>query len=165
MHLPNNEGQNNYPRIRQVEASHIGDLIRIGDETNLSPWTAQGYLDEIKKSDAVMLRLVAEDNSTIGFIVGRIVIGGSIETQTDAEIYNIAVAKIEQKRGFGQLLFDAFAVICRDKGVINIWLEVRESNQEAIRFYERNGFALIQTRRSFYDNPREHALLMKLILK
>ena len=165
MNLPDNEIQRDYPRIRRVEASHIVDLIRIGDETNLSPWTAQGYLDEMKNVDAIMLRLVAEDNSTIGFIVGRTVLGGDVETTNDAEIYNIAVAQIEQRCGRGQMLFDAFMLACKERQVANIWLEVRESNQKAISFYERNGFSRVQTRPSFYDNPREHALLMKLILK
>src|SRR5256885_817054 len=115
MDLPNTEIKPDHPRIRPIEASHIGDLIRIGVETNLSPWTAQGYLDEMKSSDSVMLRLVAEDNSTIGFIVGRSVIGGEIEPQVDAEIYNIAVAENEQGKRCGQLLFDAFIDICRER--------------------------------------------------
>ena len=152
-------------RIRPVDASHITDLIRIGEETNLSPWSAQSYLDEMKNSDAVMLRLVAEDNSTIGFVVGRFVAGGEIEAVTDGEVYNIAVIENEQRKGFGQLLFDAFSEKCRDKQVINVWLEVRESNHKALAFYEKNGFKRVQIRPSFYETPREHAILMKLALE
>ena len=165
MGFPNGENPTDYPRIRAVETSHIGDLIRIGVETNLSPWTAQGYLDEMKSTEAIMLRLVAEDNATIGFIVGRSIIGGDVHKRIDAEIYNIAVAETEQRQGRGQLLFDAFTDVCKEREVANIWLEVRESNHKAISFYERNGFERTQTRRSFYDNPREHALLMKLAVK
>jgi len=152
-------------RIRPIEASHIADLIRIGEETNLSRWTAQSYLDEMKNPDSVMLRLVGSDNSTIGFIVGRFVLGGEIGTCTDAEIYNIAVTEKEQRQGLGQFLFDAFVAKCLNKKAANVWLEVRESNAKAISFYEKNGFIRVQTRPSFYENPREHALLMKLILE
>lgn len=152
-------------RIRHVEPSHVADLIRIGEETNLSHWSAQSYLEEMKNPDAIMLRLVSEDNSTIGFVVGRFVIGGDIETAVDAEIYNIAVTENEQQKGCGQLIFDAFAAFCREKRVANVWLEVRESNEKAIAFYEKNGFERVQTRPSFYENPREHALLMKLAQK
>lgn len=153
------------PRIRGVEAAHISELIRIGDETNLSHWSAQSYLEEMKNADAVMLRAVGEDNSTIGFVVGRLVVGGDVKMRTDAEIYNIAVTRSEQRRGRGQLLFDSFLAVCREKEAATIWLEVRESNLQAIAFYEKNGFMPVQTRRSFYDNPREHAILMKLVLK
>jgi ribosomal-protein-alanine acetyltransferase len=152
-------------RIRPVEAAHIADLIHIGEETNLSRWSAQSYLDEIKNPDSVMLRLIAEDNSTIGFIVGRFVMGGAIEIATDAEIYNIAVTESEQRKGSGQQLFDAFLQACSRRKADNIWLEARESNKKAIAFYEKNGFEHIQTRPYFYENPREHALLMRLILK
>ena len=152
-------------RIRSIDASHIADLIRIGEETNLSQWSAQSYLDEMKNPDSVMLRLVASDNSTIGFVIGRFVIGGEIETCTDAEIYNIAVTEKEQRKGLGQFLFDAFIAKCLKKKATNVWLEVRESNEKAIAFYEKNGFTAVQTRPSFYENPREHALLMKLVLE
>jgi len=165
MSLADRQNQCGDTRISSVEASHIAELIRIGDETNLSPWTAQNYLDEMKNKDAVLRRLVAEDNSTIGFVVGRFVIGGDIEPARDAEIYNIAVTVSEQRKGCGQRLFDSFLAVCQEKDVGNVWLEVRESNNKAIGFYEKNGFVRVQTRPSFYDNPREHALLMKLILK
>ena len=159
------ENKEIYPRIRPVEASHISDLIRIADQTNLSAWTAQNYLDELQITDSIMLRLESAANKTIGFIVGRIVQGGTIETAIDAEIYNVAIVESEQKKGLGQRLFDAFVVKCRQIGVGNIWLEVRASNQKAIRFYEQNGFGHVQSRNNFYENPREHALLMKLLLK
>lgn len=156
--------QNHDLRIRPVEASHIADLIRIGEETNLSRWTAQNYLDETKNPLAIMLRLVAEDNTTIGFVVGRTVVGGEIETQLDAEIYNIAMDIGHQGSGYGQMLFSAFAEVCSVRQVQNIWLEVRESNKKAIAFYEKNGFITMQTRNNFYSDPREAALLMRLTL-
>ena len=152
-------------RIRPVEASRIGDLIRIGEEAKLSPWTANSYVEELKNPDAIMLRLAGEDNSTLGFIIGRIVPGGEVEARLDAEIYNIAVGEGHQRRGYGQELFDAFVGICHERRAAIIWLEVRESNQKAIRFYEKNGFERVQNRSDFYENPREHALLMRLILK
>lgn len=152
-------------RIRPVEASHIADLIRIGQETNLSPWSAQSYLDEMKNPDAVMLRMINDDNATIGFVVGRLVSAGDTEPRTDAEIYNIAVATRDQRRGCGQTLFESFRDACAVRDASNIWLEVRESNDSALRFYQKNGFERVQSRKHFYENPREHAVLMRLSLK
>ncbi|MFN2500519.1 MAG: ribosomal protein S18-alanine N-acetyltransferase [Pyrinomonadaceae bacterium] len=153
------------PRIRPVESCHIADLIWIGEVTNLSPWSAQNYIDEMKNSDSELLRLESPESTTIGFLVGRFVTAAHDEARTDAEIYNIAVIEHEQRRGYGQLLFDEFTRLCRQREAANIWLEVRESNQKAIDFYRRNGFELVQTRPHFYNSPREHALLMKLSLK
>lgn len=147
--------------IRPVRPSHIADLMRIAEETHLSFWSAQNYLDELKNGDGILMRLKSDSNATIGFVVGRIVLGGLADIEMDAEIYNIAVIPSEQNKGYGQMLFDAFAAVCRERNVRKIWLEVRESNAPAIRFYEKNGFKRVQTRNHFYDNPREHALLMK----
>lgn len=152
-------------RIRTVDSSHIADLIRIADETNLSAWTAQNYLDEFQMPGSIMLRLESALNVTIGFVIGRIVEGGVVAIEQQAEIYNIAIDKSEQGKGFGQMLFDAFIEKCRQYNVTSIWLEVRESNEKAIGFYKTNGFEHVQSRNNFYDNPREAALLMKLILK
>lgn len=149
-------------RIKPVEAHDISSLIRLAEAENLSPWTAQCYLDEMKNPDSVMLRLVSDENSTLGFVVGRFV--PSESGSLDAEIYNIAVKARDQRNGFGQMLFDAFAVKCRTRSVGNIWLEVRESNEKAIAFYTKNGFERVQTRNHFYENPREHGWLMRLVL-
>ncbi len=152
------------PRIRPVDTANIGDLIRIANETNLSHWSAQSYLEEIKNRDSIMLRLVGGDNETLGFVVGRIIPGSVVEKVLEAEIYNIAVTETHQRKGLGQTLFDSFRSECLEKKAANIWLEVRESNSKAIAFYEKNRFESIQTRTHFYENPREHAILMKLEL-
>lgn len=165
MTIPHQTDHRDEPRICPVEAVHIHDLIQIADATNLSPWSATCYLDELKNTDSIMLRLVSGDNTNIGFIVGRIVAGGEVETRCDAEIYNIAVIENERHNGRGQFLLDAFLSACKSRAAVNIWLEVRESNATAIRFYERNGFIRLQTRNHFYSDPREHAILMGLILK
>jgi len=158
MKTPGDEGC----RICRVDATHVADLINIGRETNLSPWSAASYLDEIKNPSSVMLRLVSDENETVGFVVGRLVIGGTIETSYDAEIYNIAVASGHQGNGFGQILLGSFLAEVTALGARNVWLEVRESNKKAIDLYRRNGFENVQTRPNFYDEPREAALLMRL---
>src|SRR5689334_7547047 len=95
-------------RIRPIETAHIGELIRLGESANLSPWTAENYIEELKNPDAIMLRLVSNDNATVGFIVARIVIGGVIEATIDAEIYNIMIETHYRRQGLAQMLFDNF---------------------------------------------------------
>lgn len=144
-----------------MEQSHVADLIRIGEETNLSPWSAQNYLEEIKNPNAIMLRLVSDENETIGFVVGRLVPAGDVEVRTDAEIYNIAIVADHQQRGNGRRLLEQFLECARDRGGDHVWLEVRESNKKAIHFYKKHGFEQLQSRPNFYENPREAALLMR----
>lgn len=151
-------------RVRPSTAAHIGAMIRIAEATNLSPWSAQNYFDELKTERSIMLCLENSTCKIIGFIVGRLVPAAE-ENKTDAEIYNIAVHEHEQGKGKGRRLLDAFLERCQDLKVGHIWLEVRESNERAIKFYIKNGFEQVQKRPNFYQNPREHALLMCRNLK
>lgn len=151
-------------RIKKIEKSNIADLIRIAEEVNLSHWSADSYIEEMKNPASIMFRLEGEANETVGFIVGRMIEGGTLEPVTEAEIYNIAVIETAQKCGLGQMLFDNFLDVVRQNNGKSIWLEVRESNEKAIGFYRKNGFEKVQTRNHFYENPREHALLMRLVL-
>jgi len=151
-------------RIRSVESSHIGALIELGEATNLSPWSAQSYLDELKDPRSIMYRIESEENATIGFIVGRMVPAADDENAVDADIYNIAVTESYQKKGNGKILLDEFITKCRESLVRSVWLEVRESNSTAINFYTQNGFFAVTTRKHFYTDPPEHALLMRLNL-
>lgn len=148
-------------RIRPIESSHIADLIRIADETNLNHWSAESYLDEIRNPHSVMMRLESESNLTIGFIIGRVVAAADDENALDAEIYNVGVETGEQRKGLGQVLIDAFTEACNTKCVRYIWLEVRESNKAAIKIYRRNGFEAVTIRKDFYNEPRENGILMR----
>jgi ribosomal-protein-alanine acetyltransferase len=152
------------PRIVAVTPSQVADLIRIGEGTKLSPWSAEHYLEEIKNPRAIMLRLVSDENETLGFVVGRLVLSGGNDVRTDAEIYNIAVVNPHQHKGYGQRLLNSFLERCSERCTKHVWLEVRESNHKAIGFYLKNGFEQVQTRPNFYENPREAALLMRLKL-
>lgn len=151
-------------RIRNIEAAHVGALIALGESANLSPWSAQSYLDELREDRSIMLRLESPENETIGFVVGRIVLAVDDENAVDADIYNIAVDETAKNQGNGQRLLDEFLTRCRESLVRSVWLEVRESNETAINFYKRNGFSAVTTRKHFYTNPPEHALLMRLNL-
>ena len=148
-------------RIRPIERSHIAVLIELGEETGLSPWSAQNYLDEIRNTDSIMLRAENDHNETLGFIVGRLVAAADSETAVDGEIYNVSVRPEVQRHRIGQRLLDEFLERCRASHVRSVWLEVRESNQNAIAFYRKNGFSPVHTRRSFYSNPPEDGLLMR----
>lgn len=148
-------------RIRPIERSHIAVLIQLGEETGLSPWSAQNYLDELRNPDSAMLRAENDQNETIGFIVGRLVTAADSETAVDGEIYNISVRPEAQRHGVGQKLLDEFLERCRSSRVRSVWLEVRESNQKALAFYRKNDFSPVHKRRSFYSDPPEDGLLMR----
>ena len=82
----------------------------------------------------------------------------------DCELLFIYTAKIDRGLGLGQsLLLDLIARARQSIGIEAIFLEVRMSNQNAIKLYERHGFMLISKRQKYYSNG-EDALVYRLNL-
>ncbi len=91
---------------------------------------------------------VAEaEGEVAGFAVWQELPGG------EAELLNLAVAPGARRRGAGRALVEAME---RRR----VWLEVRASNEEAIRFYEALGFERRGVRRAYYRDPVEDAVVM-----
>ena len=71
----------------------------------------------------------------------------------------------ETSRLDAELLLAETLSISRDHGVKKIHLEVRQSNDQARRLYEKFGFQVIAVRPNYYTHPREDAVLMALDLE
>jgi ribosomal-protein-alanine N-acetyltransferase len=87
--------------------------------------------------------------SIAGFIVIQEIPGG------EWEVLNLAVRPEERRLGIGMRLLSLLP-----PGVT--YLEVRSSNDRAIRLYARAGFRAIGRRISYYHSPLEDAVVMQL---
>src|SRR5262249_42616383 len=87
-----------------------------------------------------------------GFVIGQ-------QIADEAEILNVAVRQAERRKGQASALLCAILDSFRTGGVSRVYLEVRESNQPAIAFYQKHGFRQTGRRRRYYRNPDEDALL------
>lgn len=85
--------------------------------------------------------------------------------ECELEIYNVAVSPAHQLRGAGKILLNKCVESIGDCAQTVVWLEVRRSNIRAVNFYLRNGFKVIYTRKNYYTQPVEDALVMKTIMK
>jgi ribosomal-protein-alanine N-acetyltransferase len=75
----------------------------------------------------------------------------------ETEILNLAVDPAFRRRGIGRLLVDSI----RLQAGGTVYLEVRESNQGARKFYERLGFQVVTLRPLYYPDSLEAAIVMK----
>lgn len=97
---------------------------------------------------------VAEGGGRIrGFLVGRI-------TGDQAELLNLAVLTAQRRRGVGAELLQTFVQTLAERGIREIFLEVRESNAAAVAFYRAQGFQETGRRTGYYREPREDAICM-----
>lgn len=107
--------------------------------------------------------LISSFESGCNYVVARdgdkiIAYGGLYNT---GDITNIAVLPEYRRRGLGEDIVHALIDIAREKDMDGIFLEVRESNTNAIKLYEKCGFERISIRKRYYKDG-ENALIYRL---
>lgn len=70
----------------------------------------------------------------------------------DSDLQTIAVDPSERGSGVGALLLERAIDVARTQGAVAMVLEVRSDNEDAIRLYERAGFAPISRRSAYYPD-------------
>jgi len=78
----------------------------------------------------------------------------------EAELTNLAVMPASRKQGIGRLLIAFVVNVCQEREINLLWLRVRKSHTQAVRFYERCAFAIRGEFRDYYEEPTEDALIM-----
>lgn len=148
-----------------AEIQDIDEILEITRLCRLSPWSPEDLKDEIGRTNSLLIVVFSGDRENVqGFISGRLVPAAVAENLFDAEIYNIGVKPESRNKGAGALLLSEFLDQCRGSGVSDVWLEVRVSNEAALRFYRAHGFTDAGVRKAFYSGPVEDALALKLTI-
>lgn len=109
---------------------------------------------EIKRIDNALY--LVKQEKTIGWLKYTL-------AADEAQIDDLYIIEDQRNYGLGQKLLKIFLSEL-DKKYRQIILEVRVSNLSALALYQKNGFKLLSTRKSYYSTPREDALVMKLDL-
>jgi ribosomal-protein-alanine N-acetyltransferase len=133
-------------------------VARLEAEAFSTPWSADTFRRLLRSGGPALLVAELPELPVAGYAV--LWCFGD-----QGELANIAVAPGCRGRGIGSRLLTAVLDMARDRGVEELFLEVRESNERAIDMYERRGFELLGRRVGYYDRPREDARVMRVRLK
>ena len=125
-----------------------GDLAQVAAIQAASPeaaqWDAAGYL-------LYDFHVLVRGIRMAGFLVSRTLVEG------ETELLNLAVAPEFRRQGVARKLVNS--LLAASPGVV--YLEVRESNRAARKFYNRMGFQEVSSRSGYYQAPPEAAIVMK----
>lgn len=138
--------------IVKMEPSHISDLAEIENECFSTPWSENALREELNNAYAQFLVAICDGNVS-GYIGAHNILG-------EVYITNVAVSPRYRRRGIAEKLVDRLIDISENEKADFVTLEVRKSNCAAIRLYEKTGFKIVGERKSFYEAPREDAILM-----
>lgn len=149
------ESQSPVKKLR-VAACRNEDLLEVQAILKSSPgaaaWSAAGLADTLSRYPSYFL-LAWHNEQMAGFIAGR-------RVADEGEILNLAVVRSCRHQGIGKMLVEALLEVFVRERVVEVFLEVRESNLGAITFYESMGFYQVGIRPRYYQNPVEAALLL-----
>ena len=115
-------------------------------------WTLDHVRSELARETG--RHLVREDGR--GTILGWI-------TEDVAEIDMLAVHPSARRSGLGRELLDAWEADVRRRGARKVWLDVRPSNEAALRLYQGAGYRSTGRRPRYYHDG-EDALLLERTL-
>jgi ribosomal-protein-alanine N-acetyltransferase len=133
--------------IRPLAPEDAGSILRITREApEAASWPVESLLQ-------LPGWVAAMEGKVVGFVIARAV-------ADEMEILNLAVEPAGRRQGIGGALLDNALAFGRRSGARRAFLEVRESNRGARRFYERHEFAVIGRRPRYYRDPIEDALVM-----
>jgi [ribosomal protein S18]-alanine N-acetyltransferase len=141
----------------EIRPLTVADLDDVGEIERLSmpaPWSPAMFAGEIAKPTSVCLGAWAgEPRQLVGYVI--------VSRYVDAwHVMNLVVAECHRRRGVAKaLLADVFART-HGAGRRGFTLEVRHSNDAALRLYEGMGFRRQGVRRGYYTDNREDAVIM-----
>lgn len=120
-----------------------------------TPKETSDYFSKLVRDGKI--QVIKENGVTAGFVQAE-----------DGWIHHLYIAPCFQKKGFGKLLLDK----AKETNPAGLQLWVFEANIGAIKFYEREGFVLVQKRdqekttneenlpdRKYQWKPKSHAIL------
>jgi len=137
--------------IRQLAYVDLPQVIAIERRAFPTPWSLAMFVLELSKPSGICLAAL-EDGEMVAYLVCS-------RYDTVWHLMNVAVDPSRQRQGIATALLERLFEQA-DKPNEQYTLEVRTSNESAIRLYERFGFRAAGRRRAYYHDNREDALIM-----
>lgn len=138
--------------LREMMIDDLDEVMELEEELFAVPWTKEGFFTFLTRDDAMFL-VVEEKGKILGYC-------GLLMVLDEGDVLNVAVKKDRQREGIGNFLMESMIRLAAEREISIIHLEVRKSNETAIRLYERLGFERDGIRKGYYTDPVEDAILM-----
>ena len=148
-------------KIVNMTALSIPDVARLEAECFPHPWQ-QDSIEECFQNPAYYFFVAKDDaNHVVGYIATYIV-------RDEAFVENVCVTESARRQGIGRALVERAIENCKANGASFLSLEVRRSNTAEVRrsntaaigLYTAFDFEIEGTRKKYYSDPEEDALIM-----
>ncbi len=131
--------------IHAANEHDLDEIVRIEAASFDDPWTEKDFRSFLEHPGVSFL--VWDGGGVCGYVLFSRICG-------EAEIYNIAVAPDERRRGIGRALIREAL-----KDAETAFLDVRVSNLPAVTLYTGLGFEKIGVRKNYYGGGEDAAVM------
>jgi len=140
--------------FRQMVPEDADAVAVVEEKCFATPWSRESFWRDASSSDAFYLLAIDEEaNRVVGYV-------GCWILAYEGSITNVAIDPEYRRQGIGRKMLLKLIEIVKEKGVTALTLEVRVSNEPAIKLYEGLGFSSVGQRPKYYTNPVEAAEIM-----
>jgi [ribosomal protein S18]-alanine N-acetyltransferase len=138
-------------QIRRLTYADLPQVIAIERRAFPTPWSLAMFVLELSKASGICLAATLDDRIVAYLVCSRY--------DTVWHLMNVAVDNRQRRQGIATAMMERLFELA-DKPNEQYTLEVRTSNDAAIRLYESFGFRAAGRRRAYYHDNREDALIM-----
>jgi ribosomal-protein-alanine N-acetyltransferase len=139
---------------RLASADDLNGVLALEQASFNNPTTREWYEAELKRPEVCFIYVLrTSDHPVAGFCAFWLV-------ADQAHINNLAVLPELRSRGLGTQLLEALIAEAAHLGAAELTLEVRASNEPALRLYDRAGFRRAGVRKNYYTSPIEDAYVL-----
>lgn len=143
--------------IRAMAAGDLDAVLAIEESVFPTPWPRECFEREVEGGSPGLTWVAVSAGAVVGYIVAW-------EVADELHIGNLAVAPALRRSGVGTELVRRSLAAALESGAGFATLEVRASNEAAIRLYERFGFRPVAMMKRYYPDNGEDAIVMMAAL-
>jgi len=139
---------------RLASKEDLDGVLALEEASFNNPTTREWYEEELKRPEVCFIYVLrTPDHPVAGFCAFWLV-------ADQAHINQLAILPELRSRGLGIQLLEAVIAEAAHLGAVELTLEVRASNQPALRLYARAGFRRAGVRKNYYTTPIEDAYIL-----
>lgn len=141
-------------KIEPMQKDYLDDVIKIEERSyGAHHWSKESFFNELNNELARYFCAFNEKGELTGY-------SGCWQILEEAHITNVSVSPDFRRNHIGEALLTAIIKSCYKEMIKYITLEVRVSNEPAIKLYEKYGFQSLGIRKGYYQDNNEDALIM-----
>lgn len=141
-------------KFEALDAAHIPAILEIEVASQGAPWSERAFQNELANPHSIF-RVALQGKELVGY-------GGIWTIVDEAHVTTITVAPKMRGKGLGRKLMIELIRCAISAGMTCSTLEVRASNEAALKLYERLGYHRAAVRKRYYPDNHEDAIIMWL---